>query len=159
MRQGFMDHLAVFLFMASPSQMQVGCGRTSRVMCVVTMSSCCVQHITFADNTLAQGQSGVGCSSMPVRDLMRCQSAGGDYSLPSLMSDSSCSTICPDLDRSFSLNISSPNSVLEDPPAVGSLFSSEHSDSQHSSVPPIGLQLRKSESFLDLINEHLQKGQ
>ena len=157
MRQGFMDCLAVSLLMASLSEVRFDSGSTSRVMCVVT--SCCTQHVTSADNMLVQGQSGVGCSSMPVRDLMRCQSAAGDYSLPSLMSDSSCSTICPDLDRSFSLNISSPNSALEDLPAIGSLFSSEHSDSQHSSVPPIGLQLRKSESFLDLINEHLQKGQ
>lgn len=107
---------------------------------------------------LVQGQSGAGYSSMPMRDLMRCQSAAGDYSLPSLMSDSSCSTMCPDLDRSLSLNNSSPNSVLEDLPTVGSLFS-DCSDPQHSSVPPIGLQLRKSESFLDLINEHLQSGQ
>lgn len=91
---------------------------------------------------------------------MRCQSAAGDYAIPSLLSQSSCSTVCPELDRSLSLNFDSSNPVLEGLPTVGSLLHADSicSGSQPPSAPPIGLQLKKSESFLDLINEHLQGG-
>lgn len=48
---------------------------------------------------------------------------------------------------------------LDDPlmDTIGSLSFDGAFDSQAARDPPIGLQLKKSESFLDLINEHLRQ--
>lgn len=65
-----------------------------------------------------------------------------------------------DLDQAMSLSMNSTESPLGELSTIGSLLNLEGigTDAQSSKAPPIGLQLRKSESFLELINEHLQSG-
>ncbi len=103
-------------------------------------------------------------------------SAGGlerHHSLPvgnpisPFYSQTSCNAGPMELDHSLSLDLA-PNdtvlsldlgaieTVLDTAPVFGKVSFDGLPGSPSPKSPPIGLQLRKSESFLDLINEHLK---
>lgn len=77
------------------------------------------------------------------------------YPLASAYSQASCDAGITKHDPSLNLDMTSSDTVLDGLPSFGNVFF-EDTDSQVPNSPPIGLQLRKSESFLDLINEHLK---
>ena len=60
----------------------------------------------------------------------------------------------------MSLTMTSTDSPLGELSTLGSRFSLDPdcADVNSFKAPPIGLQLKKSQSFLELINEHLQSG-
>lgn len=78
-------------------------------------------------------------------------------SLSSAPSQASCNSACIGLDPSLSLDLGPDEAILDTMPTFGDLCFEQGLDSHAPKSPPIGLQLRKSESFLDLINEHLQQ--
>ncbi|DBA90178.1 hypothetical protein WJX77_009214 [Trebouxia sp. C0004] len=104
-------------------------------------------------------------------------SAGGlerHHSLPvgnpvsPFYSQASCNAGHMELDHSLSLDLGPSNTVLslnlgaietvlDNVPALNKIFFDGLPGSPPPKSPPIGLQLRKSESFLDLINEHLKQ--
>ncbi|DBA72452.1 hypothetical protein WJX79_006294 [Trebouxia sp. C0005] len=59
-------------------------------------------------------------------------------------------------DTVLSLDLGTVETVLDTAPAFGKITFDGLPGSPSPKSPPIGLQLRKSESFLDLINEHLK---
>ncbi len=59
-------------------------------------------------------------------------------------------------DTVLSLDLGANETVLDTAPAFGRICFDGLPGSPSPKNPPIGLQLRKSESFLDLINEHLK---
>ena len=59
-------------------------------------------------------------------------------------------------DTVLSLDLGATETVLDNVPAFGKICFDGLPGSTTPKSPPIGLQLRKSESFLDLINEHLK---
>lgn len=61
-------------------------------------------------------------------------------------------------DSVLSLDLGAIETVLDAVPAFGKISFDGLPGSSSPRSPPIGLQLRKSESFLDLINEHLKHG-
>ena len=69
-------------------------------------------------------------------------------------SQGSCSSSGLGFDPSLSLELGLDEPVLD---TVDSLSFDGTFDFHTTKEPPIGLQLRKSESFLDLINEHLKQ--
>jgi len=84
-----------------------------------------------------------------------------------LYSQSSCNAGPTELDHSLSLDfepsdtvlsldLGAIETVLDTAPAFGNISFDGLPGSPAPKSPPIDLQLRKSESFLDLINEHLK---
>lgn len=73
--------------------------------------------------------------------------------LSSVFSQASCNSSGMGFDPAVGLESSLTQPILD---PLGSLAFDGAFDAPVSTDPPIGLQLRKSESFLDLINEHLK---
>lgn len=71
-----------------------------------------------------------------------------------MFSQGSCNSNGMGFDPSVSLDLALNEPILD---PIGSLSCDGTFDFPASTDPPIGLQLRKSESFLDLINEHLKQ--
>lgn len=87
------------------------------------------------------------------------------HSMPSTYSQASCNAGHTELDYSHSLDLSASdtvldfgacNTILDESPMLGDVCLDHLPETHVPNSPPIGLQLRKSESFLDLINEHLK---
>lgn len=93
--------------------------------------------------------------SMHAGDMHRHHSMPVECSpLSSMFSQGSCNSSGMGIDPAVSLD-SGLNEPILDP--IGSLSFDGSFGFTASTDPPIGLQLRKSESFLDLINEHLKQ--
>ena len=80
----------------------------------------------------------------------------GSNAMTAMYSETSCNAGPTELDHSLSLDLSASNTFLHASPTFSSICLDANSDSQIAKIPPIGLRLKKSESFLDLINEHLK---
>lgn len=76
--------------------------------------------------------------------------------LSSVWSQASCNSTGMGFDPAAGLDSGLTQPILD---PIGGLAYDGAFDSPASSDPPIGLQLRKSESFLDLINEHLKQAE
>ena len=74
--------------------------------------------------------------------------------LSSTLSQGSCNSVGMGFDPTVSLDLGLSEPMLD---PIGSLAFDGSFGFPASTEPPIGLQLRKSESFLDLINEHLRQ--
>ena len=74
--------------------------------------------------------------------------------LSSRLSQGSCNSTGMGFDPAVSLDLGLSEPILD---PIGSLSFDGTFGFPASAEPPIGLQLRKSESFLDLVNEHLKQ--
>ena len=91
---------------------------------------------------------------MHAGDMQRHHSMPVECSpLSSVFSQGSCNSNGMGFDPAVSLDFGLNEPILD---PIGSLSFDGTCGSPASTDPPIGLQLRKSESFLDLINEHLK---
>ncbi len=76
--------------------------------------------------------------------------------MATIYSQASCNAGHTELDHNLSMDLGSSDTVLDELSTFSAIPFDGCSDSQAPKSPPIGLQLRKSESFLELINEHLK---
>ena len=126
------------------------------------LGHCCKVLLHSSGTSAAMCMQVPPCQSsvfpMQSGDLQCHHSLPVEYSsLSSLPSQASCNSGCIGLVSSLSLDLGPDKSLLDTLPTFGDLSFESGLDSHAPKSPPIGLQLRKSESFLELINEHLQQ--
>lgn len=83
----------------------------------------------------------------------------GSNPMTAMYSETSCNAGPTELSHSLSLDLTASNTFLHATPTLGSICLDANSEFQVAKAPPIGLRLKKSESFLDLINEHLKRAE
>ena len=94
--------------------------------------------------------------SLPVGNSMSPFHSQASCNAGPMQLDHSLSVDLGTSDTVLSLDLGAIEPVLDTAPAFGKICFDGLPGSPSPKSPPIGLQLRKSESFLDLINEHLK---
>lgn len=94
--------------------------------------------------------------SLPVGNSMSPFHSQASCNAGPMQLDHSLSVDLGTSDTVLSLDLGAMEPILDTVPAFGKICFDGSPGSPSPKSPPIGLQLRKSESFLDLINEHLK---
>ena len=94
--------------------------------------------------------------SLPVGNSMSPFHSQASCNAGPMQLDHSLSVDLGTSDTVLNLDLGAIEPILDTVPAFGKICFDGLPGSPSPKSPPIGLQLRKSESFLDLINEHLK---